>query len=325
MGATEGRPAANRRLGQHFLLDRNLTGKIVRLAAPAEGETVLEVGPGPGGLTRALLEAGARVIAVEKDRRFAPMLEALGEEFSGRLALVFADALAADEVALIAAHGAGASAAQIVANLPYNIGSPLLIKWLTGPLRPAAMTLMFQKEVARRICARAGASDYGRLSVIAQAVAACTVVMEVPARAFTPPPKVDTAVVRLLPLAERPSDALLAALQDVTRAAFGQRRKMLRSSLRALGGEALCAAAGVTFTDRAEDVGVDGFLALARDRLARTKGGFEADFAHPTGCEFIEADPPPCGEGAGVGRGGANARSYSQVRSRRSRCTKDAP
>ncbi|MGH7735023.1 MAG: 16S rRNA (adenine(1518)-N(6)/adenine(1519)-N(6))-dimethyltransferase RsmA [Gemmatimonadales bacterium] len=267
--APEGRPAPNRRLGQHFLLDSNLTGKIARLAAVAAGETVLEVGPGPGGLTRALLETGARVIAVEKDRRFAPLLEALGEEFPGQLALVFADALAADEAALIAAHREGAGTIQIIANLPYNIASPLLVKWLTGRVRPTAMTLMFQKEVARRVCAPAGVGDYGRLSVIAQAVMAPTIVMDIPARAFTPPPKVDSAVVRLIPLAERPSDALLAALQDVTRAAFGQRRKMLRSSLRSMGGEALCAAVGVDATDRAEDVGVAGFLALARERLGR--------------------------------------------------------
>ncbi len=269
--ADPARSLANRRLGQHFLLDRNLTDKIARLAAPLEGRCVIEVGPGPGGLTRALLEAGASVIAVEKDGRFAPLLGALAAEFPGRLELVLADALAADEGALIAAQGQSGPF-QIIANLPYNIASPLLIKWLTGPLRPEAMTLMFQREVAWRICAPAGGADYGRLSVVAQAVSACAIVMDLPARAFSPPPKVDSAVVRFLPLVERPGDALLSSLQEVTRAAFGQRRKMLRSSLRPLGGESLCAAVGIDPTDRAETIPVPGFLALAKARLVLPPG-----------------------------------------------------
>ncbi|MFZ5671073.1 MAG: 16S rRNA (adenine(1518)-N(6)/adenine(1519)-N(6))-dimethyltransferase RsmA [Pseudomonadota bacterium] len=249
---------ADKSFGQHFLLDLNVTRKIARLAGPLAGETVIEVGPGPGGLTRALLEAGARVVAVEKDRRFVPLLDALAAAADGALTVVEADALKVDEAAL------AGGAAHVVANLPYNVGTPLLIKWLTGPWRPASMTLMFQKEVADRIAAPAGSAAYGRLAVIAQAVCAARVVMDLPARAFTPPPKVASAVVRLDPLPHPPGADVLAALERVTAAAFGQRRKMLRSSLRALGGEALCARAGVDPAVRAETVDVEGFLRLAR-------------------------------------------------------------
>jgi 16S rRNA (adenine1518-N6/adenine1519-N6)-dimethyltransferase len=253
--------AARKSLGQHFLLDLNITRKIARLAGPLEGETVLEVGPGPGGLTRALLEAGAHVIAVEKDSRFLPLLDELARAAPGRLQVIAGDALdmGPDQVPA----GAG-----IVANLPYNVATPLLISWLTGPLRPKSLTLMFQKEVAMRIVAAPGSKDYGRLSVLAQALTAPHIVMELPARAFTPPPKVDSAVVRLIPLPDRPDDALVEALQRVTAAAFGQRRKMLRSSLKPLGGEKLCTAAGVVGADRAEDLTVAQHLALART-LAR--------------------------------------------------------
>lgn len=251
---------AKKAFGQHFLLDLNLTGKIVRLAGPFDDGVVIEVGPGPGGLTRALLQAGARVIAIERDPRFAPMLAELAEAAEGRLTVIQADALSIDETHLVPAG----TPVRIVANLPYNISAPLLIKWLTGPLHPAAMALMFQKEVADRITALPGQSAYGRLSVIAQAVCEAETVMALPARAFTPPPKVDSAVVRFTPKAERPSDAVLSALQKVTAAAFGQRRKMLRSSLKAVGGEALCARVGIEPTLRAEDVAVEGFLALAQ-------------------------------------------------------------
>jgi len=248
---------AKKALGQHFLLDLNLTRKIVRLADLPAGPRVIEVGPGPGGLTRALLEAGARVTAVEKDSRFGPLLEALAAA-SESLTLVFDDALVVDEAAL-----AGGAPAHLVSNLPYNVGTPLLIKWLTGPWRPASMTLMFQKEVADRIVAPAGSAAYGRLSVIAQATAVATLVMDVPARAFTPPPKVDSAVVRLVPRPDAPNAERLLALQRVTAAAFGQRRKMLRSSLRTLGGEALATRAGLDPQVRAETIPMDGFLALA--------------------------------------------------------------
>ena len=248
---------ADKSFGQHFLLDLNITRKIVRLAGPLEGQTVIEVGPGPGGLTRALVEAGAKVIAVEKDARFLPLLNELAAVSDGRLTLVEADALKVDEAALAGGPG------HVVSNLPYNVGTPLLIKWLTGPWRPVSMTLMFQKEVADRIAAPAGADAYGRLSVVSQALARAKVVMDLPARAFTPPPKVASAVVRLDPLADAPPAELVAALEKVTAAAFGQRRKMLRSSLRNLGGEALCEKAGIDPNVRAETVPVEGFLRLA--------------------------------------------------------------
>ena len=250
---------ANKAFGQHFLLDLNITRKIARLAEVGDGDLVIEVGPGPGGLTRALLETGARVIAVEKDVRFEPLLQELAAVADGRLSLVLGDALEVDEAAL----SAGAPAA-IVSNLPYNVGTPLLIKWLTGPYTPVSQTLMFQKEVAERIVASPGSDAYGRLAVIAQACAEARLVMDVPARAFTPPPKVASAVVRLVPRADRPEPVLLGALQKITQAAFGQRRKMLRSSLKPLGGEALCGAAGLAADARAETIDIPGFLALAQ-------------------------------------------------------------
>jgi 16S rRNA (adenine1518-N6/adenine1519-N6)-dimethyltransferase len=253
---------AKKTFGQHFLLDLNITRKIARLAGPLEGCAVIEVGPGPGGLTRALLEAGARVIAVEKDRRFLPLLEDLILAANGALAIIEADALTVDEAELVVEHAPGLDC-KVVSNLPYNVGTPLLIKWLTGPWRPQSMTLMFQKEVAERIVAGAGADAYGRLSVIAQAVCTASLVMDLPARAFTPPPKVASAVVQLTPLPKRPDAEVLQALERVTAAAFGQRRKMLRSSLRVLGGARLCEAAGVDPDSRAETVSVAGFLALA--------------------------------------------------------------
>lgn len=258
---------AKKAFGQHFLLDLNITRKIARLADVGPDDHVIEVGPGPGGLTRALLETGAKVTAVEKDERFRPLLEDLAQA-APRLTLVFGDALRVDEAAV-----AGAAPAHLVSNLPYNVGTPLLIKWLTGPWTPASLTLMFQKEVADRIVAGPGEAAYGRLSVIVQAACRAQRVMEAPARAFTPPPKVDSAVVRLLPRPDRPDLDLLRALERVTAAAFGQRRKMLRSSLKALGGETLAAAAGVDPQVRAETVDLEGFLRLAaRLREADTPG-----------------------------------------------------
>jgi len=185
-----------------------------------------------------------------------PLLEDLAILADGRLTLIRADALTLDPARL----PAGAS---VVANLPYNVATPLLVGWLTGAWRPSAMTLMFQKEVAERIAAAPGSKDYGRLSVLVQALREARMVMELPARAFTPPPKVASAVVRLTPRADRPSDALVDRLQRVTAAAFGQRRKMLRSSLKPLGGEALCVAAGVEPSARAEELSVEQFLTLA--------------------------------------------------------------
>jgi 16S rRNA (adenine1518-N6/adenine1519-N6)-dimethyltransferase len=249
--------AAKKSFGQHFLLDLNITRKIVRLAGPFEGRTVIEVGPGPGGLTRALLESDAgRVVLVEKDPRFIPLLTEL-DDGAGRLTIVEADALKVREADLVEGP------AHLVSNLPYNVGTPLLIKWLTGPWTPLSLTLMFQKEVAERVVAQPGEDDYGRLAVISQAVADARIVMHLPAAAFTPPPKVASAVVHLVPKADRPDAATLKRLERVTAAAFGQRRKMLRSSLKPLGGAALCEAAGINPEDRAEVIDLDGFLRLA--------------------------------------------------------------
>lgn len=250
---------AKKSFGQHFLLDLNVTRKIVRLAGPFEGRAVIEVGPGPGGLTRALLESDAgRVVLVEKDPRFLPLLAEL-DDGSGRLVVIEADALGVREADLVEPLPA-----HVVSNLPYNVGTPLLIKWLTGPWTPHALTLMFQKEVAERITAAPGDDAYGRLAVISQAVCEAKLVMHLPAAAFTPPPKVASAVVHLIPRADRPDRELLKALERVTAAAFGQRRKMLRSSLKPLGGADLCEAAGVSPEDRAEVIDGAGFLRLAR-------------------------------------------------------------
>lgn len=250
---------ARKSFGQHFLLDLNITRKIARLAQVGAGDLVIEVGPGPGGLTQALLETGAKVVAIEKDARFTPLLQTLMDLAEGHLSLVHADALFVDESQLtlgVPAH--------IVANLPYNVGTPLLIKWLTGAFRPLSLTLMFQKEVAQRIVAAAGEDAYGRLAVISQAVADAELVMDVGPRAFTPPPKVSSAVVRLVPRSVRPEPAILKALQTVTAAAFGQRRKMLRSSLKSLGGETLCQTAGISADVRAETLSVAEFVDLAQ-------------------------------------------------------------
>lgn len=251
---------ARKSFGQHFLLDMNITRKIARLAGPFHGAAVVEVGPGPGGLTRALLESDAgRLIVIEKDPRFRPVLEELKACSEGRLEIVEADALKVDTAALL-----DGAPAEVVSNLPYNVGTALLIGWLTGPWRPAGLTLMFQKEVADRIAAGVDEEAYGRLSVISQALCETKVVMDLPPRAFTPPPKVSSAVVSLRPRPDRPDASLVVALERVTGAAFGQRRKMLRSSLKGLGGEALCAAAGVEPQARAEEIDVAGFMALAR-------------------------------------------------------------
>ena len=248
---------AKKSFGQHFLLDLDVTRKIVRLAGPFEGRSVIEVGPGPGGLTRALLESDAgKVVLVEKDPRFLPLLGEL-DDGSGRLRIVEGDALKVREAELVEGP------AHVVSNLPYNVGTALLIKWLTGPWTPHALTLMFQKEVAERIVAAPGDDAYGRLAVISQAVADARIVLHLPAAAFTPPPKVASAVVHLVPKADRPDRETLKRLERVTAAAFGQRRKMLRSSLKQLGGAALCEAAGIASDDRAEVVDLAGFLRLA--------------------------------------------------------------
>lgn len=255
---------ANKGLGQHFLLDLNITRRIARTAGDIAGKPVIEVGPGPGGLTRALLEAGADpLIVIEKDVRFLPLLEPLNEWSGGRLHIVQGDALEADEADLLGRFTPSAQRTAVVSNLPYNVGTPLLVKWLkAGPWR-GEMTLMFQKEVAQRIVAKPGTDAYGRLAVLAQARCEARLEFTVPARAFTPPPKVASAIVRLTDRQDAYAD--LAALERVTAAAFGQRRKMLRAALRSLcpDPEALLRQAGLAPTARAEEIGQDGFRALA--------------------------------------------------------------
>lgn len=250
---------AKKSLGQHFLLDLNVTRRIARTAGDIRGKPVIEVGPGPGGLTRALLEAGADpLIVIEKDARFLPLLTPLAEWSGGRLRIVEGDALEVNAEELL-----GGAQAAIVSNLPYNVGTPLLVKWLKSGAWRGAMTLMFQKEVAQRIVAKPGSDAYGRLAVLAQARCEARLEFTVPARAFTPPPKVDSAIVRLVDRAD--AYPHLDALERVTSAAFGQRRKMLRSALRALTpeAEALLERAGITPTARAEEIDLAGFRALA--------------------------------------------------------------
>lgn len=252
---------AKKSLGQHFLLDLAVTRRIAALAGDVAGKPVIEVGPGPGGLTRALLEAGADpLIVIEKDARFVRLLETVRDHAGERLRIVAADALETEETALLGVRAPVA----IVSNLPYNVGTPLLVKWLkAGPWR-GTMTLMFQKEVADRIVASVGSTAYGRLAVLAQARTTARIVMKLPPGAFTPPPKVASAVVKLVDRADAFPD--LDALETVTAAAFGQRRKMLRSSLFSLAGErteALLGAVGIAPTARAEEVSVEKFCALA--------------------------------------------------------------
>lgn len=249
---------ANKGLGQHFLLDLNITRRIARTAGELAGQQVIEVGPGPGGLTRALLEAGAHVTAIEKDTRFVPLLEPLVAWSEGRLRIVQGDALDADEAELVS----GAQSA-VISNLPYNVGTPLLVKWLKAGAWRGDMTLMFQKEVAQRIVAKPGSDSYGRLAVLAQARCDTRLEFTVPARAFTPPPKIASAIVRLTDRADPYPH--LDAIERVTAAAFGQRRKMLRSALRALtpDAEPLLRAAGLEPTARAEEIDQQGFRRLA--------------------------------------------------------------
>ncbi|MEM1380267.1 MAG: 16S rRNA (adenine(1518)-N(6)/adenine(1519)-N(6))-dimethyltransferase RsmA [Pseudomonadota bacterium] len=250
--------AAKKGLGQHFLLDLNLTRKIAGFCEAEPSDTVLEIGPGPGGLTRALLETGANVVAIERDRRIAPILDEL-HAATGRLRAVEADALKADERAL------GLPDDTIIAsNLPYNISTELLIKWLTAkPRFWRRMVLMFQREVGDRILAQPGSKTYGRLSVIAQAASAPRLAFHLPARAFTPPPKVDSSVL-IFENAGRPDN--LSALENVTAAAFSQRRKMLRQSLKCIFPDRLAEVLrceSVDETARAEDLSVEQYRALA--------------------------------------------------------------
>ncbi len=258
--------SARKSLGQNFLLDLNLTRRIARAAGPLEGATVLEVGPGPGGLTRALLMEGAgKVIAVERDDRTRPALAEIAAAYPGRLEVVEADALKVNW-AEIAAQAEGP--VKIAANLPYNIATPLLTGWLLAEPWPpywSSLTLMFQKEVAQRITASPGSDAYGRLSIISQWRSQAVKLFDISPRAFTPPPKVTSSVVHITPLPEPVHRCQAQVLEKVTAAAFGQRRKMLRSSLKALGGdtEAMIAAAGLKPEMRAEQVDVAGFCRLA--------------------------------------------------------------
>jgi 16S rRNA (adenine1518-N6/adenine1519-N6)-dimethyltransferase len=262
---------AKRSLGQNFLLDLNLTSRIARAAGPFDATTIIEIGPGPGGLTRALLAQGAnRIIAVERDQRAIAALTEIAEHYPGRLEVVEADALAFDPGSRL-----GGDRARIVANLPYNIATPLLVSWLTLEPWPPwydRLILMFQREVAERIAARPGAKSFGRLSVLAGWRSEARILFDVAASAFVPAPKVTSSLVELIPRAA-PLACNPKALQRVTQAAFGQRRKMLRQSLRSLGVEpfGLLAAAGLAETARAEEISIEGFVALAR-----ALGGSEA-------------------------------------------------
>ena len=261
---------AKKSLGQNFLLDFNLIARIARAAGPLQGIDVMEIGPGPGGLTRALLAQGARrVIAIERDERAIAALEEIAQRNPGRLEIVAADALAIDARGLVES-----APARVVANLPYNIASALLISWLSAEPWPPwydRLVLMFQREVADRIVALPGRKAYGRLSVLAGWRAEARILFDVAPRAFVPPPKVTSSLVRLVPR-EQPLPCDRRALERVTQAAFGQRRKMLRQSLKSLGVDpsALLAASEIAPTARAEDIPVAGFVALARAYCAIT-------------------------------------------------------
>jgi 16S rRNA (adenine1518-N6/adenine1519-N6)-dimethyltransferase len=263
---------ARKSLGQNFLLDLNLTGRIARAAGPLEGITVIEIGPGPGGLTRALLTHGAaRVVAIERDDRAVAALAEIAACCPGRLDVVAADALTFDLRGAL--HGAPA---RIVANLPYNIATALLVNWLTTEPWPPwfdRLVLMFQREVAERITAAPGSKAYGRLSVLAGWRTEARVLFDIAPSAFVPPPKVTSSLVELVPR-RTPLPCASMALQRVTEAAFGQRRKMLRQSLKSLGRDSapLLAAAGIEPTARAEDIPVEGFVALARAFIADAAG-----------------------------------------------------
>jgi len=255
---------AKKALGQNFLLDLNLTGRIARASGPLEGATVVEVGPGPGGLTRALLAGGAaRVIAIERDARCLPALAEIAEAYPGRLDVIEGDALKVDFATLT-----GGASARIVANLPYNVGTNLLTGWLTGEAWPPwyqSLTLMFQKEVAQRIVAPPGSEAYGRLGVLAGWRTTARIMFDVAPSAFVPPPKITSSVVHLVPRAE-PLPCAVRMLERVTLAAFGQRRKMIRQSLKGLVRDPmpLIEAAGLDPTERAENLTIDDFCRLAR-------------------------------------------------------------
>lgn len=256
--------SARKSLGQNFLLDLNLTARIARAAGPLAGVTVIEVGPGPGGLTRALLAQGAqRVIAIERDPRAIGALDEIAARYPGRLTIIAADALSFDTRELKLPAG---TAVRVIANLPYNIATALAIGWLSVEPWPPwydALVLMFQREVAERLVAAVGTKSYGRLAVLAQWRTEPRILFDIAPSAFMPPPKVTSSLVRLLPR-PAPLRCPRPALEKVTGAAFGQRRKMLRQSLKPLGGEALLEKAGIDGTRRAETLTVEEFARLAR-------------------------------------------------------------
>ena len=252
--------SASKALGQNFILDRQLLTRIAAIPGPLEGQCVYEVGPGPGGLTRALLDAGASVAAVERDRRCIPALAELQQEFGERLKILETDALKVDERS-VAGEGA-----HVVANLPYNVGTALLLRWLGGDWPPwwRSLTLMFQKEVAERIVAAPGSEAYGRLSVAAQWRARPRIAMRVSRSAFVPPPRVMSAVVHILP-GDQPEGVSPRVMERLTEAAFGQRRKMLRSSLKSFPGAIEAALEmGIDTQRRAETLSVGEWISLAR-------------------------------------------------------------
>ncbi len=256
--------SARKSLGQNFLLDLNLTAKIARQAGDLTGCDVLEIGPGPGGLTRGLLSEGARhVLSLEKDARCLPALAEIATAYPGRLSVLEGDALEIDPLAHLTPP------IRVAANLPYNVGTELLVRWLTPPEWPPfwqSLTLMFQREVAERIVAKPGSKAYGRLAILSQWRADAGIVMHLPPGAFTPPPKVSSAVVHLTALPEPRFPADAAILSRVVAAGFNQRRKMLRASLKGVapGIEDHLVAAGIKPTDRAEQIPLEGFCALAR-------------------------------------------------------------
>ncbi len=256
--------SAKKSLGQNFLLDLNLTAKIARQAGDLSGADVLEIGPGPGGLTRGLLAEGARrVLAIEKDERCLPALQEISDAYDGRLQVINGDALEIDPLQYLTPP------IKIAANLPYNVGTELLVRWLTPKEWPPfwqSLTLMFQKEVAERIVAQPGGKAYGRLAILAQWRADAKIVLDLPPQAFTPPPKVSSAVVHLTALPEPRFPADAATLSRVVAAGFNQRRKMLRASLKGVAAniEDHLIAAGIQPTERAEQVSLEQFCALAR-------------------------------------------------------------
>jgi len=259
--------AASKALGQNFLLDEQLLARIAAIPGDLAGARVLEVGPGPGGLTRALLRAGALVTAIEMDRRCLPALAELGEAFPDQLSVIEGDAMKLDHGALM-----GGAPFHVLSNLPYNVGTALFVRWLAGEAWPPqwrSLTLMFQREVAERIVASAGEDAYGRLAVLAQWRASASLAMKVHRSAFTPPPKVMSAIVHVTPT-PAPEGVSARMLERLTEAAFGQRRKMLRQSLKGVPGalEAL-ASLGIDETRRAETVSVAEFVELARVLTAK--------------------------------------------------------